>query len=203
MALTVDDLKNLSPKYKAIILVVVFLIIGALYYTMYFQPMLDRRVALEDDLDTLQRQIVVKERVARQIEKHKRELADLRKNLQLAMARLPEQKEIPGLLSSVSQAGIKLGLDFVLFEPLSSVPKEFYAEIPVRITVTGGYHDLALFFEKVAKLPRIVNIEDIKINRRSGPATEGEKIILTANCEIKTYMFLEAKDEKGETTSKK
>jgi type IV pilus assembly protein PilO len=203
MALTVDDLKNLTPKYKAIILVVVFLIIGALYYTMYFQPMLDRRVALEDDLDTLQRQIVVKERVARQIEKHKRELADLRKNLQLAMARLPEQKEIPGLLSSVSQAGIKLGLDFVLFEPLSSVPKEFYAEIPVRITVTGGYHDLALFFEKVAKLPRIVNIEDIKINRRSGPATEGEKIILTANCEIKTYMFLEAKDEKGKTTSKK
>lgn len=203
MALTVDDLKNLSPKYKAIILAVVFLIIGSLYYTMYFQPMLDRRVALGDDLDALQRQIAVKERVARQIEKHKRELADLRKNLQLAMARLPEQKEIPGLLSSVSQAGIKLGLDFVLFEPLSSVPKEFYAEIPVRITVTGGYHDLALFFEKVAKLPRIVNIEDIKINRRSGPATEGEKIILTANCEIKTYMFLEAKDEKGETTSKK
>jgi type IV pilus assembly protein PilO len=202
MAITVDDLKNLSPKYKAIILVVIFILIGGLYYTMYFQAMLDRRVELGDDLDSLQRQIALKEQVARQIEKHKQELADLQKNLQMAMARLPEQKEIPGLLSSVSQAGIKQGLEFVLFEPMSAVPKEFYAEIPVKITVTGGYHDLARFFEKVARLPRIVNIEDIKIDRRAGVEAQGEKIILTANCEIKTYMFLETKDEKGKKTNK-
>ena len=197
MALTADDIKHLSPRYKALLLVVIFIVIGALYYTWFFQAALAQQAALRSDLENLQQQIVVKERVAQQIERHRQELADLRKNLKLAMARLPEQKEIPGLLSSVSQAGIKLGLDFVLFEPMVPVSKEFYAEIPVKITVTGGYHDLARFFEKVAKLPRIVNIENIKINRsKDNDRAQGEQVILTANCEIKTYMFLESKDEK-------
>lgn len=203
MALTVDDIKNLSPKYKALLLIVIFIVIGALYYTLFFQAALAKRAKLSDDLENLQQQIAAKERVAQQIETHKRELAELQKNLQLAMARLPEQKEIPGLLSSVSQAGIKMGLDIVLFEPMASVPKEFYAEIPVKITVKGGYHDITQFFEKVAKLPRIVNIENIKINRVKGDEGEqGEKVILTANCEIKTYMFLEPKDEKKKTKKK-
>ncbi|HEU19234.1 MAG TPA: pilus assembly protein PilO [Deltaproteobacteria bacterium] len=203
MALTVDDIKNLSPKYKALILIAIFIIIGALYYSLFFQAALAKRAVLRSELDNLQQQIAIKERVAQQIDKHRQELAELQKNLQLAMARLPEQKEIPGLLSSVSQAGIKLGLDFVLFEPMAPVSKDFYAEIPVKITVMGGYHDLARFFEKVAKLPRIVNIENIKINRGKGDeGLRGEKVILTANCDIKTYMFLEPKDEKRKTANK-
>ena len=81
------------------------------------------------------------------------------------------------------------------------VPKDFYADIPVKITVIGDYHDIALFFESVAKLPRIVNITDIQITKAK--KTAGEKILLQTNCVIKTYMFLEKKNESDNEKKKK
>ena len=67
-----------------------------------------------------------------------------------AMKALPEKEEIPSLLTSISRSGQDVGLEFLLFEPKNEVRKEFYAEIPVAMHVIGGYHDLAIFFDKVA-----------------------------------------------------
>ncbi|MCD6152782.1 MAG: type 4a pilus biogenesis protein PilO [Syntrophobacterales bacterium] len=194
MSITAEDIKRMPNKYKVILVLFVFLLIGYFYYFFFLQATLDNKDRLKERLSSLQKQIQAKELVARQIKKHKKELAELRENLKLALARLPEQKEIPGLLTSVSQAGIKTGLDFLLFQPASPVSRDFYAEIPVKIVIVGSYRDIAHFFVSVADLPRIVNIKNISIQGGKSVA-EGKKNLLTVNCLIKTYMFLEKKHE--------
>jgi type IV pilus assembly protein PilO len=105
------------------------------------------------------------------------------------MRALPEKEEIPSLLAGISQAGKNAGLEFLLFQPKPESAKEFYAEIPVDISISGTYHQVATFFDKVANLPRIVNIRDIKMAPQS---SQGAGNTLTTACQAVTYKFLEA-----------
>ena len=106
------------------------------------------------------------------------------------MKALPEKQEIPSLLAGVSQAGKDAGLEFLLFTPKAQSKKEFYAEIPVDISVSGGYHQVASFFDKVSNLPRIVNIRDIKMKPNKEVTAGG--LSLTTTCQAVTYQFIEA-----------
>jgi type IV pilus assembly protein PilO len=201
MAITVEDIKNMPPKYKVLLGIVGFALIGYFYFFYFLQPALEKKSNFEDKLDNLQTQIASRQRIVKQISEHKKELAKLRENLQMALAKLPEKKEIPRLLSSASEAGTKAGLEFLLFEPMNPVSKEFYAEIPVKISIKGGFHDIARFFDAVANLPRIVNVTDIKIGNAA--KNEEGKNILKADCFLKTYMFIEQAEEKKNETQKK
>jgi type IV pilus assembly protein PilO len=119
------------------------------------------------------------------------------------MRALPEKEEIPSLLAGISQAGKDAGLDFLLFQPKPESPKDFYAEIPVDISVSGSYHQVAVFLDKVANLPRIVNIRDIKMALQS---KQGESNELTTVCQAVTYKFIEqapAQPKKGRTKKNK
>ncbi|HOO90101.1 MAG TPA: type 4a pilus biogenesis protein PilO, partial [Syntrophales bacterium] len=163
MAIGLDDIKRLSTGKKVMLFIFLFLLLGYFYWFYLFQPLFDKKVRLSEDLENINRQIAARQVVVRQIEKYKKEIAELEKSLLIILAKLPEQKEIPRLLTSVSEAGRDAGLDFILFEPMAPVPKEFYAEIPVKISVEGKYNDIAVFFDNVAHLPRIVNITDMTI----------------------------------------
>jgi type IV pilus assembly protein PilO len=118
-----------------------------------------------------------------------------------AMTALPEKEEIPSLLTSISRSGQDVGLEFLLFEPKLEVRKDFYAEIPVSIEVNGGYHDLAIFFDKVARLNRIVNIKNISMERKK------DNQELSTKCTAVTYKFVEPAPKKPgskkKSTSKK
>ena len=118
----------------------------------------------------------------------------------MAMKKLPEKEEIPSLLTAISDSGQAVGLDFLLFEPKAEKKKEFYAEIPVAMILQGDYHNLAIFFDQVARLNRIVNIENIQMSRgkSKGKSKSGNK--LTVNCTAVTYKFI---DEPPKKTSKK
>jgi type IV pilus assembly protein PilO len=107
-----------------------------------------------------------------------------------AMRQLPEKEEIPSLLTSISRSGQDVGLEFLLFEPKSEVRKEFYAEIPVAMQVKGGFHDLAIFFDKVARLSRIVNLKNITMGR------DNETMALNTTCTAVTYKFVEPEPKK-------
>ena len=114
-----------------------------------------------------------------------------------AMRALPEKEEIPSLLTSISRSGQDVGLEFLLFEPKSEVRKEFYAEIPVAMQVRGGYHDLAIFFDKVARLSRIVNIKNIEMGRAK------DSMDLNTSCTAVTYKFVEPAPPKKDNKKKK
>ncbi len=199
MAIGLDDIKKLSLGKKLMIGLGLLLLLGYFYGFYLLQPALEKKAKLGEDLESINRQIVTSQLVAGQIEQHKKEIARLKEALQIILAKLPEQKEIPHLLTSVSEAGRDAGLDFVLFEPMSPVPKEFYAEIPVKIAVEGKYNDIAVFFDGVANLPRIANITDVKI-KRGGKDAGGD--ILKADCSMKIYMFLEETNEKPDEKKK-
>jgi type IV pilus assembly protein PilO len=106
----------------------------------------------------------------------------------IAMSALPEKEEIPSLLTSISKSGQEVGLEFLLFEPKAETRREFYAEIPVAMNIRGDYHNLAVFFDKVARLSRIVNINNITINRSKD--IKDPKDLSTA-CTAVTYKFVE------------
>ena len=228
MAITFDDIKKWPPKRKAIALGLIYLLVGGAYYSLFMQSSMDEKGSLETKLSELQDQVQEKERLASQKGKYVREVNTLREQFKLALTKLPDQREIPGLLYSVAQAGKDSGIDFVLFEPKPAERKsretedpgikplaaraeaqkpggkkrvdtpnpqeeQFYEEIPVRVTINGGFHSTVTFFEKVARLPRIVNIEDIAMTETKD-VRRGHLIV--TSCVIKTYMFLEKMDEK-------
>lgn len=195
MAITLDDIKNMSPMRKALLISLLIILAGYLYYSCFYRDALEKRDRLESRFASLQREIAEKQAVVREIEKYKKELADLRERLRLAQIRLPRQKEIPALLDSISEVGRRLDLEFLLFQPAAVVPKEFYAEVPVKVQVAGGYHNTVLFFEKIAKLPRIVNITDLSIKKGKGKDNVDS---LDISCCVKTYMFLGEDQKQGE-----
>ncbi|MCK9230099.1 MAG: type 4a pilus biogenesis protein PilO [Syntrophales bacterium] len=190
MAITADDIKALPMKYKILIGVVLVLLLGYFYYFFFLQAALDKKASLTETLETLDRQIIQRQAVARQIERHRKEIEEINENLRLALAKLPEQKDIPSLLSALSGAAQTEKLDILLFEPLNPISQEFYAELPVKMTVRGNYRDIAAFFDTVSRLPRIVNVADAVI-RGPTPKDAGGPLLLDAECLMKTYMFLE------------
>lgn len=208
MALSVDDIKKMPVRQKVLALFVLFILLGFAYYSIYYQNAMQDEERLQQNLATLQIELAQKQKLMEEKLKFEKEIAQLQEQLKVAMAKLPEQKEIPGLLISMSEAEGLGGVEFQLFEPLAPVEKEFYAELPVKISLTGVFHDTAIFFEKVAKLPRIVNVSDISMERREGAkdANGPKGPVLATSFLIKTYMFVEKPVEgskKADGTDKK
>jgi type IV pilus assembly protein PilO len=117
-----------------------------------------------------------------------RELRDLNAELRRAQARLPDQREIADLLSSVAASGRASGLEITLFRQKPEVYHDFYADVPVEMQMRGTYHDLALFLDRVKRLDRIVNVTDIQMKK---PRIEGDRMMLDAGCTATTFRFLD------------
>ena len=117
-----------------------------------------------------------------------RELRDLNAELKRAEARLPDQREIADLLSSVAASGRASGLEIVLFRQKPEVYHDFYAGVPVEMQMRGTYHDVALFLDRVKRLDRIVNISDISMKK---PRIEADRMMLDAACTATTFRFLD------------
>jgi type IV pilus assembly protein PilO len=147
---------------------------GFVYFSYYpkFQQIstLDtRHKKLKSELDTAKKN-------AGQLQKFQQEMKEAEENFKIASKALPETKEIPSLLTNISKSGQDSGLEFLLFQPNPDKSIGFYSEIPVLIQVKGGYHNLALFFDRVSRLSRIVNIKDIDIEASNEPGSPYDKM---------------------------
>lgn len=116
-----------------------------------------------------------------------------------AQAQLPERKEIPELLRQVSRLGRDSGLEVILFRQQPEQIRELYAEVPVQMSVRGGYHDIALFFDQVRRLDRIVNVADVRLQE---PHLAGDQIAVDASFSATTYRFL-SEEERERTAEQK
>ena len=195
-----EFLTKIPPKQRYLIIGIAALALGYAYFYFLFQPVYENKSQLDKKLEELGQQIAVKQQIANEIQKGKKEISLLKSNLELALTKLPDQKEIPTLLAAISNSGKDQGLDFLLFEPAPPVQKEFYMEIPVKITVLGHFHNTVLFFEKIARLSRIVNIADMNMMNSKG---KGESSLISTSCTIQTYMFNEKAASSEKTTDKK
>jgi type IV pilus assembly protein PilO len=118
-------------------------------------------------------------------------LMTLDETLKVAITLLPESREIPELLTQISQLGMNSGLEFRLFKPEPEKQADFYAEVPVSLSILGRFHELGRFFDHLSKLSRIVNVADIKITLAKGNA---DTPTLSTNCLLTTFRFLEPRE---------
>lgn len=188
MAITFDRIVKLSTSKKVLILTALVAVILGLYFYLIYIPkseVLTQKTAEMGKLETQVRELRI---IAANVKRFQAEAAKLREELQFAITQLPTSREIPALLANISNLGKDSGLEFLLFRPAPEVNREFYAEIPVEIKVRGGYHDVALFFEKVGKLPRIVNINGVSMD--DPKEAQGKWEIITG-CTATTFKFIE------------
>jgi type IV pilus assembly protein PilO len=165
------------------------LLIGAATW-FFFLDQWEQIEKLDAKLQTLEKQLATAKINAAELEKFQAKMQEAEAQFKIAMRALPEKQEIPALLTSISKSGQEVGLEFLLFEPKAESPREFYAEIPVAMNIRGDYHNLALFFDKVARLSRIVNINNISIS----PTKDSRD--LNAACTAVTYKFIDPPPEK-------
>jgi type IV pilus assembly protein PilO len=126
-------------------------------------------------------------------EAFEREVDRLNDALVKALKQLPNDREIPDLLRRISSIGKKIGLEFILFQPLPEVPRDYFADVPVKVRMEGSYHEVAVFFDRIGKLTRIVNVRDISMG---SPQERSGRIVLTTDGTVVTYRFLSADEEK-------
>lgn len=176
-----------KPQRIGIYVGALVVIVGLSIYLLLW-PKLQQISTLESRLTTVQQQLETAKRNAAELNDWRNRMQKKEAEFRTVMMALPETQEIPSLLAGVSEAGKNAGLEFMLFQPRPESTKDFYAEIPVEIVVSGTYHQVAVFFDKVANLPRIVNIRDIKLAPQSQRDGTGA---LTTTCQAVTYKFIE------------
>jgi len=191
-----EKLENLTSVQRAMVFAATFIILGGAFYFLRYKPDAQHIAGLKANIKQQENRLVELKRAAAQVEVLEKEVAESEKELAKLLAMLPDQKEIPGLLDSVSQLGAQVGLENILFQPQPEQIQEFYAVIPIRLDLLGRYHELGTFFDQISKLNRILNVENLAITRRNDSS-------LQVGCTIVTYRFLEKTEQAGEAKPKK
>lgn len=195
----VEKILKLPTKQKVALLIFLMVLEGVGLFFGLYQPKIKVLKELQTKLETLQNQINEDKKVADNLPKYKKDYEQLQNELKMALTELPNQKEIPSLLTSISSAGKNAGLDFLLFRPKPEEPKDFYAAVPVDISVSGSFYNVADFFVAVSNLPRIVNMNNVNF---SDIKTVNGRIMLKVSCLATTFRFLDKKEIKDEKKSK-
>jgi type IV pilus assembly protein PilO len=171
-------------------LVVFLLVIG--YFYVYL-PGDDQVTKLAEEITGVRVDRDKKKALSVNLPKLQKELQEWDAKLKAAVAQLPDRKEIPDLLSSLSTKAREAGLEILLFRPRAENFQEFYAEIPVDIVVRGGFFNAVTFFDEVGKLNRLVNIDNIDLKN---PKVGGDQVALEISTLATTYRFLDEAERK-------
>jgi type IV pilus assembly protein PilO len=160
------------------------LVLGYVFIWDDRRPELQRR---EDTEQTLRQEFKTKHAKAANLEIYKQQLKDIERSFGALLRQLPGKTEVPNLLVDISQTGLSAGLEEKLFQPQPEQKRDFYAELPIRISLTGSYHQFGEFVSGIAALPRIVTLHDIEIKSVNKDAYDQLTLDLTA----KTYRYLD------------
>jgi type IV pilus assembly protein PilO len=204
-----EELQSLDPRDPgrwplpvragAVAIAFVVLTVALIYFFVWDEqrPELQQR---QDEEQALRQEFRTKHAKAVNLELYKQQLKDIERSFGALLRQLPGKTEVPNLLVDISQTGLSSGLEEKLFQPQQEVKKDFYAELPIKIRLTGSYHQFGQFVSGIAALPRIVTLHDIDIRSENKDAYDQLSLELTA----KTYRYLD-EDEiaAGEADKKK
>jgi type IV pilus assembly protein PilO len=193
--LGVDRFQGLIEKFaklpRAYRIAAIPLIAGVIlggYGWLFYKPAHAQLVAIEAQERDLERKVSEVRAIVANLAAFEQELTELEAKLKQALRQLPDSKELPGLLTDVSSLGKDAGLEFKAFRPQDEVNRDFYAEVPIEVEFSGDYHDIARFFDKVSKLPRIVNVSELNMELANADADETR---LKVKGEATTFRFIE------------
>jgi type IV pilus assembly protein PilO len=187
------NVKNIPAYGKTIILIAIFLIPTVLFYFLIYTPKSKEIKSLDASIVKLNNEIATAEVKVRRLDELRAENEKLKKRLAELKEKLPEEKEVTALLKQISDLGLTSGLAILLWKPGPRIqgPEDLYVEIPVKVSVIGGYHDLGVFFSHISRLTRIVNISKIKIKL---PARRITKNVISADFTASTFSSVDEKE---------
>jgi type IV pilus assembly protein PilO len=188
-----DNILERSKAQKFAILGVIVILLAALYYSFLYSPQADEIAKLTDSVDIARNEKAVKAQKAANLARLRKDLQQLDVELKKAVAQLPEKREIPDLLSNISTKAQQSGLDILLFRPRAENYQDFYAEIPVDITVKGNFHNTVSFFDEVGRMNRLVNIDNIGFKN---PTVAGDNVVLETTSVATAFRFLDEAERK-------
>lgn len=187
--LDVNDIKLIGTApwlVKSIIIAVLCIIIAVAGYFLDTTVQLEALAVVENKEIDLRQKVDKKQSKAVNLKAYKQQLEDMEQSFGALLRQLPNKTEIETLLTDISQTGIASGLEINFFKPSGLNPKEFYAEFPIKLKVTGLYHEFAEFISGVAALPRIVTVRNITIKKDKKSGTK-----LTMELTAVTYQYLD------------
>ncbi len=191
-ALDVNDVGRWPLVFRAAVIGIVFVVVvgAGIWFTIVKDkyPQLQRA---QEDEQTLRVTFENKQRKAANYDAYKAQLSQIEQSFGTMLRQLPGETEIPSLIVDISQTGLASGLQEKLFQPQPEVPKDFYAEKPIKIRLSGGYHEIANFVSGVAALPRIVTLHDINIT----PEGQDNYDQLSLEVTAQTYRYLDEEAE--------
>jgi type IV pilus assembly protein PilO len=188
-----DNLLERPASHKIGILAVTIILITALYYSFLHVPQSDALAKLADSVEIARNENIVKTQKSLNLMRLRKDLQQLDAELKMAFAQLPDKREIAELLSGISAKAQEMGLDVLLFRPRPEAYQDFYAEVPVDITVKGNFHNTVSFFDEVGRLSRLINIDNIGFKN---PTINGEKVMLETTSVATAYRFLDEVERK-------
>ena len=168
--------------------VLINLIILGSFWQFVYTDLNIQSSELEQEVEKLETKILQERKISRNLEKYKVEAKELDELLANVLRELPDKKEIEGFLRSISVLAIDTGLEVLEFTPMMEEKTEYLAKLPVNIKLEGGFHQVLTFFDEVAHLPRIVNIDKVNINVIKD---KGEEILLQFTFRATTFRYLE------------
>ncbi|MFQ5329266.1 MAG: type 4a pilus biogenesis protein PilO [Thermodesulfobacteriota bacterium] len=172
---------------KVLLLAAIHIVIIVLFYLFLFSPANAEIAMQKNTLAGIMRNVTRTRVIAADIPKFRKEKEELDARLTKALTRLPNEREIPDLIDSISKAGRESGLDILVFQPSGERSKGFYAEVPIKMQVTSEFKSFYTFCKKVGELPRIVNIENLNISSKED---RGGTVLLSASFMATTFRFV-------------
>jgi len=189
----VDKVLSLPSYQRALGIVVIMVLLAAGFYYLIYQAQMDQYDGLVKTRKSAQVLLNKNQKIANNLDVYRVEYEKMQVKLDAALGELPLKKEIPNLLTSIGDLARDKGLEILRFKPAGESPKDFYAEVPVGLKLTGSYHQAAAFFDAVSKMERIVNIKKLSLG---SPKNVGGKTSLVVDCNAVTFRFIEAAPKK-------
>jgi type IV pilus assembly protein PilO len=201
MALTIDSISKLTSAKKLLVLGGILLILGLFYYKAFILPEQELLSDSQIQYDKLAKELNESRAITQDLQIYKEQVKKMNEEFSAALKQLPNEKEIPEILKNISSLGKEAQLEFVLFKPKPEEPQQFYARVPIELTMIGTYHDTGRFFDRLSKLSRIINVVDFNMVRSKG--REGaEEVLVKTSCMLNTYRFVEKKVEEKKSEKK-
>jgi len=185
---SLDKLTKLPRPYRMALLPAIVVIVFALYGYSLYMPASSELESFRSQQLELQRKLNEVRSVTQNLGAFEEELGRLDRQLSIALRQLPNSTELPVLLTDISTLGKNAGLEFKSFKPKPEIPREFYAEVPIEIEFHGHFHEVAGFFDQISRLPRIVNVSDLKM--KVDRETTNETLLFVSG-NATTFRFLD------------
>ncbi len=187
-SLDVNDVGRWPLAFRLAVIAIVFaVVLGLGIYWFIVQDKAPQLSRVQEEEQQLRVTFENKQRKAANYDAYKAQLSQIEQSFGTMLRQLPGKTEIPSLIVDISQTGLAAGLQEKLFVPQGEVPRDFYAEKPIKIRLTGGYHEIGNFVSGIAALPRIVTLHDINITQEEKDKFDSLSIEVTA----KTYRYLD------------